>query len=104
MSELLGLVADGQRETVASYYTLEELQERFRETWWEVIWPESVGKNTITDGVQCKYVADSLSDALRNRPLEDFPQVEAQEIMQTYDFEDELDYIVDYKQYYDLIM
>ena len=101
--ELLGLVANGQNESASAYYTLEELHERFRDTWWELIWPNYTEKDSIIEGVQCRYVADSLPDALRNRPLEDFPHVEAQEIMQTYDFEDESDYFVDDQQSFQII-
>ena len=103
LPELLGLVADGQNESAAAYYTLEELQERFRDTWWELIWPNYIEKDSIIEGVQCRYVADSLPDALRNRPLDDFPHVEAQEIMQTNDFEDEADYAVEEQQHFHII-
>lgn len=41
-----------------------DLTERLRNTWWEVAWPVE----TPGDWPQCRYLADSLSDALRQRP------------------------------------
>jgi hypothetical protein len=98
MPELLGLVADGQSNCVSAHYTIEELYERFRDTWWEVIRPNHKDEETITKGVQCRYVADSLPDALRNRPCIDFPNVEAKELLYACALEDETDDIEDDKE------
>ena len=90
--ELLGLVTENQGDNVtAAFYSLEELYERFRGTWWEVIWPVERTSGRINNGVQCKYVADSLSDALRNRPMENFPSVDAQQILYACSMDDETD-------------
>lgn len=90
--ELLGLVAENQSSSAAAaFYTLEELYERFRGTWWEVIWPSYRVSNRLINGVQCKYVADSLPDALRNRPLENFPNVDGQQILYACSLDDEME-------------
>jgi hypothetical protein len=90
--ELLGLVASSQNNCAASaFYTLEELYERFRGTWWEVIWPVDRNSGRLINGVQCKYVADSLPDALRNHPMENFPNVDAQQILYACSLDDEAD-------------
>ncbi len=43
----------------------EECRERLRDTWWEIQWPA-----TDSDFLapECRYVADSLRDAMRLRP------------------------------------
>ena len=41
-----------------------DLNERLRDTWWEVAWPSDEQNGTP----ECSYLADSLSDALRRRP------------------------------------
>ncbi|HML76659.1 MAG TPA: hypothetical protein PKB02_19365 [Anaerohalosphaeraceae bacterium] len=43
----------------------EEYRERLRDTWWEVLWP---AKDTDNLTPQCRYLADSLRDAMRLRP------------------------------------
>ena len=93
MPQLLGLVADGQDNNIAAHYTIDDLYERFRETWWEVIWTNHKDKDSITKSVQCKYVADSLPDALRNHPNIDFPNVDAQELLYACSLEEEIDEI-----------
>ena len=42
----------------------DELNERLRNTWWEICWPD----NPKTKQPICRYLADSLRDALRLRP------------------------------------
>jgi hypothetical protein len=46
----------------------EECREKYRDTWWEVVWPQPHNKSSLP---QCFYVADSLRDALRLRPRTD---------------------------------
>ncbi len=103
MPELPGLVADGQSNCVSAYYTVEELYERFRETWREVVWPNQKGENIITKDVQCRYISDSLMDALRNCPLADFSHTNVQELLYTCALEDDIDNIEDDKQSHVLI-
>lgn len=43
----------------------EEYRERLRDTWWEVLWPAE-DTNNLTP--QCRYLANSLRDAMRLRP------------------------------------
>lgn len=42
----------------------EELNERLQNTWWELYWPDSANAVRPT----CRYLADSLRDAMRLRP------------------------------------
>jgi len=42
----------------------DELDERLRNTWWEIRWPDGAKSTRPT----CRYLADSLRDALRLRP------------------------------------
>ncbi len=42
-----------------------EYQEKLRDTWWEVQWPVADSDNSAP---QCRYLADSLRDAMRLRP------------------------------------
>lgn len=42
-----------------------EYLEKFRDTWWEVLWPATESNNLAP---QCRYLADSLRDAMRLRP------------------------------------
>jgi hypothetical protein len=44
----------------------EECREKFMNTWWEVCWPDS--KMAPSNPPQCRYLADTLRDALRLRP------------------------------------
>jgi hypothetical protein len=46
----------------------ETCREKYRDTWWEIVWPQPYDK---TSPPQCFYVADSLRDALRLRPRTD---------------------------------
>ena len=87
--ELLGLVANGQNSYIAANYSIEELYERFRNTWWEVVWPNHKENDHISKGVQCRYIADSLPDVLRNRHGVDLPNVEAKELLMAFDLDDE---------------
>jgi hypothetical protein len=43
----------------------EEYREKLRDTWWEVQWPATDSDNLAP---QCRYLADSLRDAMRLRP------------------------------------
>ncbi len=45
--------------------TTEEYREKLRDTWWEVLWPATDSDNPTP---QCRYLADSLRDAMRLRP------------------------------------
>lgn len=42
-----------------------EYREKLRDTWWEVLWPAEDSDNPAP---QCRYLADSLRDAMRLRP------------------------------------
>jgi hypothetical protein len=73
--QLLGLTIPSQYQTVKTTHTSlqEMLRERLRGTWWEVTWPRFSARNVINSQVRCRYLADSLPDAIRLRPLADFP-------------------------------
>ena len=43
----------------------EECREKLRNTWWEVLWPTDESDNLAPE---CRYLADSLRDAMRLRP------------------------------------
>ena len=74
LCQLLGLTTGGS--TAPEPYSAEALCERFRDTWWEVIWPGHRGGRRIDPSVQCKYVADSFQDALRRCPHAEFLHVD----------------------------
>ncbi len=46
----------------------DECREKYRNTWWEILWPLPKNPSTLP---QCFYAADSLRDALRLRPQAD---------------------------------
>ena len=82
--ELLGIstCADGGSSGVMEPVILENLREKLRGTWWEVTWPSLSTRHVLGRGVRCRYLADSLQDAMRLRPYADFPvhaNVEADE-------------------------
>ena len=90
--ELLDLPKDGYSEfALADNHTLKELQERFKDTWWEVIWPSYAHSDYIYSGVKCRYIADNLLDALRNHPREYFPNLDSQKLLYAYAIEEEID-------------
>lgn len=72
---LLGLSLPSEYRVVsaANAGLREVLCERLRGTWWEVIWPRFSARNVISAQVRCRYLADSLPDAIRLRPHADFP-------------------------------
>ncbi len=73
--ELLGIADsadDGSSEKMDSV-TLENLSEKLRGTWWEVIWPTLSARHGFYRGVHCRYLADSLQDAMRLYPNAGFP-------------------------------
>jgi hypothetical protein len=66
IADLLGLtVPSGRGSCGATSYPLETLRQRFRGTWWELVWPAHARRPIITRGVQCKYVGDSAAEALQ---------------------------------------
>lgn len=92
MPQLLGLNVGSRSESDESELcSLDRLNERFRNTWWEVIWPKDSIGDTISRQVKCRYVADSLPDALRERPNEDFPYINVWDLLYMCDLEDETD-------------
>ena len=92
MPQLLGLTTDGHNKIEESKLnSLDELHERFRSTWWEVIWPKNSTGDNISNQVKCRYVADSLLDALRERPNEDFPYINVWDLLYACDPEDDAD-------------
>jgi hypothetical protein len=72
LCQLLGLAVGEPTSGAAEPYPLDVLLERFRGTWWEVIWPGRRMRGVIGRDVQCKYIGDSFHDALRRRPHADF--------------------------------
>ena len=89
LCQLLGLTTSGS--VTAEPYSVEALSERFRNTWWEVIWPSPRGHRRIDKSVQCKYVADSFQDALRRCPHAEFLHVDTAVMLIDDSTEDELD-------------
>ncbi len=73
--ELLGITAcaDESSDEKVDPVTLESLSERLRGTWWEVIWPTLSARHGLYRGVRCRYLADSLQDAMRLYPNAGFP-------------------------------
>jgi hypothetical protein len=73
--ELLGITtcADDDGSEKVDSVTLENLSEKLRGTWWEVIWPTLSARHGLYRGVCCRYLADSLQDAMRLYPNAGFP-------------------------------
>jgi hypothetical protein len=73
--ELLGIAAcaDGGSSEKMDSTILESLCEKLRGTWWEVIWPTLSARHGLGRGVHCRYLADSLQDAMRLYPNAGFP-------------------------------
>ena len=73
--ELLGITnrADGSSSEKVDPVVLESLCEKLRGTWWEVIWPTLSARHGLYPGVRCRYLADSLQDAMRLYPNAGFP-------------------------------
>ena len=90
LCRLLGLSVSAQAEP----YSAETLRERFRGTWWQVVWPNRQTWGLIDRDVQCKYVADSLRDALRRYPHAEFPHVDTAEMFGDDDIQDDLEAMV----------
>jgi hypothetical protein len=44
------------------------LHERLNGTWWEVIWSRPPLRQGSAGGIRCRYLADSLKDAMRRCP------------------------------------
>lgn len=86
--ELLGLTVPGGTG-LEQRVPLETLYERFRGTWWQVVWPHYPGRRVLTRGVQCKYLADSFRDALRRSPQSDYSLVEESAILRDDPSDDE---------------
>jgi hypothetical protein len=63
LCQLLGLAS-----AATEPYPVRVLKGRFRETWWEVIWPHPGRRGILGRDVEYKYVADSFPDALRRCP------------------------------------
>lgn len=85
LCRLLGLSVSPTAEP----YSVETLRERFRGSWWQVIWPNRQTWRVVDKDVQCKYVADSLRDALRRYPHAEFLHVDTAEMFYDDDFPDD---------------
>ena len=46
----------------------QECQERYHQTWWEIICDQEFESKLPSSPFQCLYLADSLKDAIRLRP------------------------------------
>ena len=93
--ELLGITDcadDGSSEKMDSV-TLENLCEKLRGTWWEVIWPTLSARHGLYRGVRCRYLADSLQDAMRLYPHAGFPAHSAVENAEEFFGDDDTDEI-----------
>ena len=90
LCRLLGLSVSARAEP----YSVETLRERFRGTWWQVVWPDRQMWGLIDKDVQCKYVADSLRDALRRYPRAEFPHIDMTEMFGDDDIQDDLEALV----------
>ncbi len=91
--ELLGLTAGADRGSSRQMdsVTLESLCEKLRGTWWEVIWPTLSARHGLYRGVQCRYLADSLQDAMRLYPNAGFPARGAVENAEDFLGDDDMD-------------
>jgi len=87
LCRLLGLSVSARAEP----YSVETLRERFRGTWWQVVWPNRQTRGLIDRDVQCKYVADSLQDALRRYPRAEFLHVDTTDLFCDDDFPDDFE-------------
>jgi hypothetical protein len=95
--ELLGITTcadDGSSGTMDSL-TLENLCEKLRGTWWEVIWPTLSARHGLYRGVRCRYLADSLQDAMRLYPNAGFPAHGAVENAEDFAGDDDTDETVE---------
>jgi hypothetical protein len=90
LCRLLGLSVSARAEP----YSVETLRERFRGTWWQAVWPSRQTWGLIDRDVQCKYVADSLRDALRRYPCAELPHVDMTEMFGDDDIQDDLEAMV----------
>ncbi|UCD48672.1 MAG: hypothetical protein JSW27_14200 [Phycisphaerales bacterium] len=87
LCRLLGLSVSARAEP----YSVETLRERFRGTWWQVVWPNRQAWGVVDKDVRCKYVADSLCDALRRYPHPESPHVDTAEMFCDDNFPDDLE-------------
>jgi hypothetical protein len=91
--ELLGITtcAEGGSSEKVDSCLLESLCEKLRGTWWEVIWPTLSARHGLYPGVRCRYLADSLQDAMRLYPNAGFPARGAVENAEDFAGEDDMD-------------
>ena len=91
--ELLGITtcADGGSSEKMDSCLLENLCEKLRGTWWEVVWPTLSARHGLYRGVCCRYLADSLQDAMRLHPEAGFPAHGAVENAEDFSGDDDLD-------------
>jgi len=73
--EFLGIYSRGDvrggEESDAAF--MQTLRERLHGTWWEVTWSRRPVPRRVGSGVRCRYLADSLKDAMRRCPCAQFP-------------------------------
>ena len=91
--ELLGIgdSPDGHGSGIMDSITLEDLREKLRGTWWEVVWPTWSARHGLARGVRCRYLADSLQDAMRLHPNAGFNLHGANDSAEDFIGEDEMD-------------
>jgi hypothetical protein len=91
--ELLGIAAcaEGSSSEKMDSVTLENLCEKLRGTWWEVIWPTLSARHGLYRGVRCRYLADSLQDAMRLYPNAGFPAHGVVEDAEDFGGDDDMD-------------
>jgi hypothetical protein len=70
---------------------LRVLHERLDDTWWEVTWLRLPGHSNDVGNIHCRYLADSLKDAVRRCPGAQFPQEASIDDADDMAPEDELD-------------